>query len=91
MKLLIMQSFPASYHFLPLMSKYSPQHLVLNLCNPPSVRDQVSHTYRITGKVIIKFFERRRGKIIIKFFERKQEDKRLNRMEACIPCILICS
>jgi len=29
MKFLIMQSSPASYHFLPLRSKYSPQHPVL--------------------------------------------------------------
>jgi hypothetical protein len=29
MKLLIMQSSPASRHFLPLRSKYSPQHPVL--------------------------------------------------------------
>jgi hypothetical protein len=29
MKLLIMQSSPASCHFLPLRSKYSPQHPVL--------------------------------------------------------------
>jgi hypothetical protein len=28
-KLLIMQSSPASHHFLPLRSKYSPQHSVL--------------------------------------------------------------
>jgi hypothetical protein len=30
MKLLIMQSSPASCHFLPLRSKYSPQQRVLN-------------------------------------------------------------
>jgi len=29
MKLLIMQSSPASYHLLPLRSKYSPQRPVL--------------------------------------------------------------
>jgi hypothetical protein len=29
MKLLIMQSFPASRHYLRLWSKYSPQHPVL--------------------------------------------------------------
>jgi len=29
MKLLIIQSFPASRHFLPLRSEYSPQHTVL--------------------------------------------------------------
>jgi hypothetical protein len=31
MKLLIMQSSPVSCHFLPLMSKYSPQHPVLKI------------------------------------------------------------
>jgi hypothetical protein len=29
MKLLIMQFFPTSHHFIPLRSKYSPQHTVL--------------------------------------------------------------
>jgi hypothetical protein len=29
MKLLVMQSPPASHHFLPLRSKYPPQHPVL--------------------------------------------------------------
>jgi hypothetical protein len=28
-----MQCFPASHHFLPLMSKYSPQHPALNTNN----------------------------------------------------------
>jgi hypothetical protein len=35
MKFLIMQSSPVSHHFLPLRSKYSPQHLfsdTLSLC-----------------------------------------------------------
>jgi hypothetical protein len=34
MKLLIMQSSPASRHFLPLRSKYSPQHPVLRYPQP---------------------------------------------------------
>jgi hypothetical protein len=29
MKLLVMQFSPASYYFIPLLSKYSPQHPVL--------------------------------------------------------------
>jgi hypothetical protein len=49
MKLLIMQSSPASRHFLPLRSKYSLSTLFLNILNPVcpslSVRDQVSHPY----------------------------------------------
>jgi len=44
MKLFIMQSYPASRRFLPLTSKYSPQHPVLrhpqfmffSLCERPS-------------------------------------------------------
>jgi hypothetical protein len=35
MKLVIMQLSPASYHFIPLRSKYSPQHPVLK--HPPSM------------------------------------------------------
>jgi hypothetical protein len=35
MKLLLMQFSPASHHFLPLRSKYSPQHSVLK--RTPSV------------------------------------------------------
>jgi len=35
MKFFIMQSSPIPYHFLPLTSKYSPQHLVLK--HPQSV------------------------------------------------------
>jgi len=34
MKLLIMQSSPASCHILPLSSKYSPQHPVLKHPQP---------------------------------------------------------
>jgi polysaccharide pyruvyl transferase WcaK-like protein len=48
MELLIMQSSPASRHFLPLRSNCS-QHLfsnTLNLCFSLSVRDPVSHPYR---------------------------------------------
>jgi hypothetical protein len=55
MKLLIMQSSPASRHFLSLRSKYSPQNLVLkyNLCSSLSVRDHISHPYKTTGKIIV--------------------------------------
>jgi hypothetical protein len=53
MNLLIMQSPPASCHFLPFRSKYS-QHPVVkhNLYSSLSVRDQVSHPYKITGEII---------------------------------------
>jgi hypothetical protein len=47
MKLLLMQSPPASHHFLLLRSEYSTHHFTLfsnNLCSSLSVRDQV-HTH----------------------------------------------
>jgi hypothetical protein len=56
MKLLIMQSSPASLRFLPLMFKYSPQlpvSNILSLCSSVNVRDQVSHPYKATEKIIV--------------------------------------
>jgi hypothetical protein len=42
-----------------VLSKYSPQHIILNhphnLCSSLNVRDQVSHPYRTTGKIIVVF------------------------------------
>jgi hypothetical protein len=55
-KLLAMQISPMSSHFIPLRSKYSPQHPVLkhpSLCSYLSDRDQVSHPHRTTGKIIM--------------------------------------
>jgi len=49
----IMQSSAASHHFLPLRSKYFPQHpalSILSICSFLSGRDQDSRSYRITGK-----------------------------------------
>jgi len=70
-KLLIMQSFPASFHFFPLKSKYCPQYAVLkhNLCSSLSVREQISHSYR-TGKSMM-FCS-----LIFKLWGRRREDKR---------------
>jgi len=51
-----MRSSPASHHFLPLRSKYSPQHHApntFNLCPSLIVRDQVSHPQKITGEIIV--------------------------------------
>jgi hypothetical protein len=45
------------------------------------VRDQVSHPYKTTGDIMVLYI------LILKFPERRQEDKRLNRMEASIPQI----
>jgi hypothetical protein len=56
MKLLIIQSFPASYHFLHLRSKYSSQYPVLrhpNLCSSFSMKDQVSHTHKTEDKITV--------------------------------------
>jgi hypothetical protein len=53
MKLLIMQSSPASRHFLPVRSKYSPQLPVLNifnLCFSLSVKDKVSDPSKTKDK-----------------------------------------
>jgi len=58
MKLLIMQSYPDSYHFLslcpyiPLSTLFSD---TLNLRYSLSVRDQVLHSYKITGKIVVYF------------------------------------
>jgi hypothetical protein len=52
MKLLIIQLFPATYHFVPLRSDFSPDHpglKHLNLCSSFNLRDQVSHPYKTTG------------------------------------------
>jgi hypothetical protein len=70
MKLLIMQSSPASFHFLPLRSKYSPWHPVpdtLNLCSSfrateakfrTRIRQQIKSHFRIL--YFVSFFYRRR-------------------------------
>jgi len=76
MKLLIMQSSPASCHFLLLRSKYSPQHPVLKkppsvlCCSSRSVRDQVSSPYKTTSEIMVLYI------LIFKFLERKREEKR---------------
>jgi len=69
---LIMQSSPVFRHFLPLTSKYFPQPLfssTLSLCSSLSARNQVSHPYKTTGKIIVLYT------LILKFLERRREDK----------------
>jgi hypothetical protein len=71
-KLLIMQFSRPPCQFIPLRSKYSPLHPVLNtlsLCSSFDVRDQVSHAYRITGKIIVFYI------LILTFLSSWQEEK----------------
>jgi hypothetical protein len=73
-KFLVMQFSPFTRHLTPLRSKYTPQHHVLNtlsLCSSLNVRDQVSHSYRTTGKIIVMYI------LIFKFFDSRREDRRL--------------
>jgi hypothetical protein len=56
MKLLVMQLSPHSCHLSHRPSEYSPQHPVLKRRKSvfrPNVRDQVSHPYSTTGKIIV--------------------------------------
>jgi hypothetical protein len=69
------QSSPASRHFLPHWSKYSPHHSVHKhpqSMSSLSVRPQVSHPYKITGRIIVLHI------LISKFLKRRREDKRPN-------------
>jgi hypothetical protein len=62
-----------SCHFIPLWSKCSPEHPVLNtlsLCTSIHVRDQVSHQLWITGKIIVLYI------LIFKFLVSRREDRR---------------
>jgi hypothetical protein len=75
-----MQSSPSSHHFLPLKSKYSPQHPVLkhNLCSFLSVKDQLSHLQKNNRHNYSCVH------LIFKFLERREED---NQTVASIPQI----
>jgi hypothetical protein len=58
MKLLILRFSPAFYYFFRNLSKYS-QHPVLknhSLFSSLNVRDQISCPYKITGKIIVVYF-----------------------------------
>jgi hypothetical protein len=52
----------------------------LSLCSSLGVRDQVSHPYKTTDKIMILYI------LIFKFLERRQKDKRLwNRSGYVVP------
>jgi hypothetical protein len=72
MKLLVTQFSPFTGQLIPLRSKYPPQHLLSNsLCSSLNVRDQVSHPYRTTAKIIFLYI------LMFKFFDSRWEDRRL--------------
>jgi hypothetical protein len=75
MKILIMQFPPTSYHFISFFG----QNILLNtlfsntlsLSFSLNARDQVSHEYKTTGKIIFYVI------LIFKFLERKGKDKKI--------------
>jgi hypothetical protein len=70
---LIMQFSPASYYFIPLGSRYSSQHLssnTLSLCPSFNVRDEISHPYKTTAKMIVLHI------LLFTFLDSRREDER---------------
>jgi hypothetical protein len=53
----------------------------LSLCCSLNVRDQVSHPYKTTGRIVVLYT------LTFTFLDRRREDRRLNRMVASIPRI----
>jgi hypothetical protein len=73
MKLFVTQFSLSSYHFISLRSKYSPQHPVLKRPKPvflPKVRDEVSHPFKATDKIISLYVP------IFTFSDSRREDRR---------------
>jgi hypothetical protein len=72
MKLLIMQFPPISRHFTLLDPNILFSTLLsntLSLCSPLNIREQVSHPYRTTGKIIVLYI------LMFTFFDKRREDK----------------
>jgi hypothetical protein len=53
----------------------------LTLCSSLNVRNQVSHTYKTTDRIMCLYI------LTFTFLDSRREDKRLNRMEASVPWI----
>jgi hypothetical protein len=67
-----MQLSPATCHLIPPSFKYSAHHPVFkhpDLCSSFNVRDQVSHPYKTTGKIIVFYI------LIFTFLDSSFEDK----------------
>jgi hypothetical protein len=74
MKFLIVQLPPFPRHLIPLRSKYSSQNLLsntLSLCSSVSVRDQVSHPYITSGRIMVFYI------LTFTFLDSRRDDKRL--------------
>jgi hypothetical protein len=79
MKLLIMQFPPTSCHLIPIRSKYSPHHSVLKHRQLSlTVRDQVSHSYRTTGKIIVLY------EYILTFYFFRQQSRRRKALDRTV-------
>jgi hypothetical protein len=73
----------------PVTSSFLGQNILLrpllsntlSLCSSHSVRDQVSHLYKTTGRIVVFYI------LTFTFLESRQEDRRLNQMVASIPQI----
>jgi hypothetical protein len=73
MKLIIVQPSEASCCFSVLGPNIPSSTLfsnILNLCSSHSVRGQVSHPYKTTGKIIVLYI------LVLKILETRQEDQR---------------
>jgi hypothetical protein len=73
MKFLIVQLPPIFRHLIPPRSKYSLRTLFSNtpsLCSSLSVRDQVSHPYKTTGRIMVLYI------LTFTFLESRRDEKR---------------
>jgi hypothetical protein len=71
--LLVIQFSPFSRHLIHLQSKFLLSTLfsnTLSLCSSLNARDQVSHPYRSTGKIIVLYI------LILALFDSRREDRR---------------